>query len=326
MKSLRTLTAQPWLLSFGFAVVVLICVVGISGGGGGGTLSLAVSLAPYLVLVALGQMLVISTGPGNIDVSVASVLSLAGYTSILVTEHTGSVLLGLLAAVATGAVIGAISVLCITALAIPPIVATLASGLIASSVTLTIADGFDGNPDPGLRSFLNLRVAGVPVLAVVVLALTVLIGLSLRYSVFGRSLLALGQNRRAAAYAGVRTTQITVTAYLACAILAGIAGALLASYIAPAPDLGGDYLLDSIAVTIIGGTLLSGGRAVPTGVWGGALFFILLSALLNLVGWSTAGQDVLKGLLLLAVLFLAGGNGSRRKRGPAQPVPEPTRS
>jgi ribose transport system permease protein len=328
---LRNVLGAPWLFSFVFAAIVLVAIVAVSGQGGGGTLSLAVSLAPYLVLVALGQMLVITTGPGNIDVSVASVLSLAGFTSIWVTNATSSVLLGLLTAVATGAAVAAISVVSIAFLAIPPIVATLASGLIASSFTLALANGFTGNPDPTLRAFLNLRLLGVPVLAVVVLVLTIGVGAGLRYTVFGRSLLAVGQNRRAAAYAGVATRRTVAVTYLASGVLAGLTGALLATYIAPTPDLGTTYLLDSIAVTIIGGTLISGGRAVPTGVWGGALFFILLDGLLNLVGWSAAGQNVLKGLLLLAVLFLAGGSGIRIRRPsaptagapPAAPEPAP---
>jgi ribose transport system permease protein len=313
----------PWLLSFVFAAIVLVAIVAISGQGGGGTLSLAVSLAPYLVLVALGQMLVITTGPGNIDVSVASVLSLAGFTSIWVTNATSSVLLGLLTAVATGAAVASISVVSIAFLAIPPIVATLASGLIASSFTLALANGFTGNPDPTLHAFLNLRLLGIPVLAVVVLVVTVGVAAALRHTVFGRSLLAVGQNRRAAQYAGIPTRRTVAATYLTSGILAGLTGALLATYIAPTPDLGATYLLDSIAVTIIGGTLISGGRAVPAGVWGGALFFILLDGLLNLVGWSAAGQDVLKGLLLLAVLFLAGGTGIRIRRTPGPTVEPP---
>lgn len=80
--------------------------------------------------------------------------------------------------------------------------------------------------------------------------------------------------------------------------------------------MGNDYLLDSIAVVVIGGTLITGGRAVPAGVWGGALFFILLDGLLNLIGWSYAGQNVLKGFLVLSVLFLASGAPLLAPRAP----------
>ncbi|CAM5255784.1 ABC transporter permease [Streptomyces hirsutus] len=177
-----------------------------------------------------------------------------------------------------------------------PIIATLASGLVASSATLVIADGFTALPDPGLRNPLNLRPLGVPLLAIVVAALTVLAVLLLRGTTYGRSLTAIGQNTRAAERAGLPVVRITALTYLASGALAGLAGTLLATYIAPTPDLGTRYLLDSIAVVVIGGTLISGGRAVPAGVWGGALFFILLDGLVNLVGWSTAAQHLPQGL------------------------------
>ncbi|MFG1955517.1 ABC transporter permease [Micromonospora sp. NPDC048830] len=309
----RTL-ARPWIWGFLAAALVWVTILAISSQGGGQTVSLALSLAPYLVVVGLGQMLVITAGPGNIDVSVASVVSLAGFVSVQVAATTGSVALGILAGIGTGLAIAVISVVAILGLSVPPIIATLAAGLVASSLTLSLADGFTAVPDEGLRRLLNLRPAGVPVLAVAVAALTALVVVLLRRTTYGRSLLAVGQSRPVAERAGVPVARIIAVTYLASGALAGLAGALLAAYIAPSPDLGTRYLLDSVAVVVIGGTLISGGRAVPVGIWGSALFFILLDGLVNLVGWSTAAQNLLKGGLVLFVLFLAGGGGLR---GPA---------
>lgn len=304
----------PWTWSFGFAAIVLILVMTVSGRGGATTVSFALSLAPYLVLVGIGQMLVISAGPGNIDVSVAQVFALAGFVSIAASEATGSWVVSLIVAMATGIGISLISVVGITFLKIPPIVATLAAGLIASAVTLTINKAFEGSAAPELKGFLNWAPFGVPALAIVVAVFTVFVSFALARTVWGRHLLAVGQARRSADYAGLHSSWIVASVYLISGALAGLAGALLAAYIAPTVDLGSNYLLDSIAVVIIGGTLISGGRAVPAGVWGGALFFILLDGLLNLIGWNFAGQNVLKGLLVLAVLFLAGGLPILRRR------------
>jgi ribose transport system permease protein len=149
---------------------------------------------------------------------------------------------------------------------------------------------------------------------VVVILFTVLVSLILKWTTWGTHMLAFGQAQRAAQYAGVNATKVFDVVYLTCGVLAGLAGALRASFSAPNVELGNDYLLDSIAVVVIGGTLITGGRAVPAGVWGGALFFILLDGLLNLIGWSYAGQNVLKGFLVLAVLFLAGGAPILRRR------------
>ncbi|MFF0232446.1 ABC transporter permease [Micromonospora sp. NPDC005254] len=315
--TLRTL-ARPWIWGFVAAALVWATILALSSQGGGQTVSLALSLAPYLVVVGLGQMLVITAGPGNIDVSVAPIISLAGFVAVAATASTGSVAVGILAGVGTGLAVAAISVLAILGLSIPPIIATLAAGLIASSLTLSLADGFTAMPDDGLRRLLNLRPAGVPVLAVAVAVLTALIVALLSRTTYGRSLLAVGQSRPAAERAGIPVARIIGATYLASGALAGLAGALLAAYIAPSPDLGTRYLLDSVAVVVIGGTLISGGRAVPVGIWGSALFFILLDGLVNLVGWSTAAQNLLKGGLVLFVLFLAGG-GTRRDATTSRP-------
>jgi ribose transport system permease protein len=317
----RKFVTPAWVWSFLFALIVLIGIFATTHSFSGGTISLALSLAPYLVMVGSGQMLVISAGPGNIDVSVPQIISLAGFVAVSVTSGTGSVTLGLLAAAGTGLAVAVISVVAITFIKIPPIVATLASGLIASSFTLTFANGFNANPSAALSGFLRDRVFGIPVIAIIVAVFSVLLVLALRRTVLGRSLLAVGQNARAASFAGVPTKWVTASTYLASGLLSGLAGALLATYIAPTADLGTTYQLDSIAVVVIGGTLISGGRAVPAGVWGGALFFILLDSFLNLIGWDLAGQNVLKGLLVLAVLFLAGGTARTRKSARAAATP-----
>jgi ribose transport system permease protein len=317
----RRFTTPAWTWSFLFAIVVLIGIFVTTHSFSLGTIGLALSLAPYLVMVGSGQMLVISAGPGNIDVSVPQIISLAGFVAVSVTASTHSVTLGLLAAAGTGLAVAIISAGAILFIKIPPIVATLASGLIASSFTLTFANGFDANPSAALSGFLRARIAGIPWIAIITAVFTLALVLFLRRTVLGRSLLATGQNQRSASFAGIRTSWVTASTYLVSGVLSGLAGALLATYIAPTADLGTTYQLDSIAVVVIGGTLISGGRAVPAGVWGGALFFILLDSFLNLIGWNLAGQNILKGLLVLAVLFLAGGVARTRKSARAAATP-----
>lgn len=316
-----------WAWSFIGAAVVLAVTFAVSGGGGMQTVTLAFTIAPYLVLVGTGQMLVMSAGPGNIDVSVAKVFSLGGLLSVTVSQATGSWVLGLAAAVGVGLVMGAISLASILLVRIPPIVATLATSLIASAISLTLAQDLQGSAAPVLKAFLNWAPFGIPAFAVVVLLFSIAVSLLLRWTTWGVRMLAFGQARRAAEYAGINSARILITVYLACAVMAALAGALRASFSAPSVELGNDYLLDSIAVVVIGGTLITGGRAVPAGVWGGALFFILLGGLLNLIGWNFAGQNVLKGFLVLAVLFMASGAPFLRPRSigtSPEPVnPEP---
>lgn len=306
MKQGQQFSIPPWTWSFLATGVVLVLTFVVSGGGTQ-TLTLAFTIAPYLVLVGTGQMLVMSAGPGNVDVSVAKVFSLGGLLSVAVTVATGSWLLGLVASMAMGLVMAVFSVVAIMLVRIPPIVATLATSLIASAISLTLSQGFQGSAHPTLKAFLIWAPMGFPAFAVVVAVFTLVVSLVLKWTSWGTKMLAFGQARRAAEYAGIKAPGIIFTVYITCGVLAALAGALRANFSAPNVELGNDYLLNSIAVVVIGGTLLTGGRAVPAGVWGGALFFILLDGLLNLIGWNYAGQNMLKGFLVLTVLFLASG-------------------
>lgn len=312
-------TAPPWTWSALGAAALLLATVALSNGSAWGTLTQVLSLAPFLVLVGLGQMLVITLGPGNIDVSVGAVIGLGAYTSVIASSSTGSGLVALLAGAGAGVAVAALSCVGILVLRIPPIIATLALSLLAGSVTLVLADGLTASPDAGLRSLVNLRLAGVPVMAMVLVVVALAVDWALRNTLYGRGLLAVGQNPRAAGKAGIPVSRITASTYLLSGAAAGVTGALLAAFISTSPDLGTSYLLDSVAVVVLGGTLISGGRAVPWGVWGGALFLILLSGLLNLVGWSIGAQNILKGIVVVVVVAISAGPLIKRRaarRGP----------
>lgn len=293
-----------WGWSLIGVLAVWLCIVAVRPAQPFDPLAQALSLAPFLVLVALGQMLVITLGPGNIDVSVGAVVSMASYVSVGVGAAAGPVV-GVVAAAGAGVAAGLVSVVAILVLRVPPIIATLATSLIVQSCTLLLADGNRATAAAGLRAFVNAKLLGVPVMALLVAAVTVVVALVLVRTRFGLAVLAVGQSPRAAERAGVRVWRVTAITYVLSGGLAGLAGGLLAAFISPSTVLGSSYMLDSVAVVVIGGTLISGGRAVPIGAWTGALFFVLLSGLLNLVGWSVGAQNILKGVLVVAVVVVS---------------------
>ena len=128
-------------------------------------------------------------------------------------------------------------------------------------------------------------VGGVPVLALVVLALVGRLHLVLDRSIYGRHVLAIGQNPRAARLAGVPVERTRALTYLLCALLAAVCGYLLAGFSGGAAlNMGQEYLLSSIAVVVIGGTSVAGGFANVPGLWGAALFLFLLVTMLNTWG------------------------------------------
>lgn len=305
---LRTLRTQRWIWSFaGAALMWGGIVVGGHWQGAGATLVAAFGFATFYVIVGLGEMLVISAGSGNIDLSIPSVMTLAGYLSIGVTHGEDSRLaLGVLTALGVGGAAGVANVILIRALRIPPMIATLAAGFVMQSMSIAYAKGVITKPAPLLVELSFARVAGLPVMALAVVAVSALLALVLARSVFGRSILAVGQSQRAAYLAGIRVSMVTNAVYILSALLAAIAGLLLAAYSGGAElDMSADFLLMALAVVVLGGTSIAGGRASVAGVWGASLFLYLTVAMLDVFGLSVGIRYVVTGLIIIGVLALS---------------------
>ena len=311
---MSALLARPWIWSFGAALGVwMVTLIVARGQGGGDILVAALSFSAFTVLVSLGQMLVITTGPGNVDLSIPATIALASAVSMLVmNEHSAMILPGLAAAVLAGMAVGAFNFALILALRIPPIIATLASGLIVQSIAISIGRGLKIKPPPPFADFVTARVFGVPVLALLALAVAVAVALILERTIYGRSVSAIGQNRRAAHFGGVKVERTRCLTYIASAALAGLTGALIAGFAGGnSLDQGEEYLLLTIAVTVIGGTAVAGGRASVPGVWGAALFMFLLVAMLNAAGAGPGLRLLLTGVIIIGVITLARGDRAR---------------
>ncbi|TIU85190.1 MAG: ABC transporter permease, partial [Mesorhizobium sp.] len=184
---------------------------------------------------------------------------------------------GLLAAIACGMTVGAANYLLIWALRIPPIIATLSASFIIQSIDISYGRGLQIKPPPGFANFTNWQILGIPVLAILTVLFTIGAAIALQRMIYGRSVLGIGQNIRAAWLAGVNVGRIRFLTYTLSGALGGLDGALLAGYFRGANvDIGNEYLLASIAVVVIGGTSVAGGKANVPGVWGAALFLVLL--------------------------------------------------
>lgn len=315
MASLRMVLEKPWIWSFVGALVVWLATVAFTGGyGAGGMVTAALSLAVFTVIVGVGQMFVITLGPGNVDLSLPANIGLASAVAMKVMGGSDSmIVVGLLAALACGAAIGAINYLLIWALRIPPIIATLSASFIIQSVDISYGRGLQIKPPPGFADFTNWQVRGIPVLAMLTVVFTIGAALALQRMIYGRSVLAIGQNIRAAWLAGVHVGRVRFLTYTLCGALGGIDGALLAGYFRGANvDIGNEYLLASIAVVVIGGTSVAGGKANVPGVWGAGLFLVLLLTMLNTFGVSAGVRLVLTGLIIVGVITAAGGEKAVR--------------
>ena len=231
----KALTVElPWIWVFLAVVAMWAGIVAVSGRGLLGTMTAAIALAPFLVIVGIGQMFVITSGNGNIDLSVQYTMPLAGFVGISVMSGGGGrAALGALAAVGVGLAIAAANLFCILVLAIPPIVATLSVGLMAYSASSIQAQSFSALPDAGLHAFTVSSVGGVSWLAIACVGLALVAGAALHRMTYGRALQAVGQNRTAASLAGLPVTRVIIISYVVCGVLAAVSGLLLATYVSP---------------------------------------------------------------------------------------------
>jgi len=307
---MRNLLSRAWIWSFIGALMMWIVAAALSRGqGAGAMLTTALALCVFMVMAGLGQMFVITLGPGNIDLSLAANIGLASAVAMTVMKGENSlVVLGMLAALACGLAVGAANYLLIRALRIPPIIATLSASFIIQSIDISYGRGLQIKPPAGFADFTNLQTAGVPVLAVLTALLTFSAGIVLQRTIYGRSVLAVGQNARAARLAGISVERTRFLTYCLSGVLGGLTGALLAGYFGGASlDIGNEYLLASIAIVVLGGTSVSGGRAQVPGLWGAALFLTLLLTVLDSFGFSAGFRLIFTGAAIVGVITITGG-------------------
>jgi ribose transport system permease protein len=302
---------KPWIWSFlGAGGIYLATIAAVGGLGAGAMATAALSLAVFTVVVGVGQMFVITLGPGNVDLSLPANLGLASAIAMKAMGGDDAMIpLGIAAALGGSAIIGAANYLLIAALRIPPIIATLSASFIIQSIDISYGRGLQIKPPPGFADFTNLQFAGAPVLALGAIIMTVFFAILLHRTIYGRSVAAIGQNMRAAWLAGVKVERMRFLTYLLSALLGGLNGVLLAGYFRGASvDIGNEYLLASIAVVVIGGTSVAGGRATVAGLWGASLFLVFLQIMLNTLDASAGARLIVTGLVIIAVITIAGGN------------------
>jgi ribose transport system permease protein len=307
-------TNRPWLGSCIAAVLAWGATVATGHGQGAGDLiTVALSFSAFTILVSLGQMLVISVGPGNADLSIPSSIALSGAVAMIVMNGDNAMIVpGVLAAVAVGFLVGAANFGLIRLLHIPPIIATLAGSLIVMSIAINVGRGLKIKPPPVFADLTTLRLLGIPLIAVVALAASIWIALMLQRTLLGRSIEAVGQSERAARLAGVNVQRTRLLVYVISAGLAGLTGALIAGFSGGnSLDQGSEYLLLTIAVVVIGGTSVSGGRPCVPGIWGAAMFMFLLVAMLNAAEAGPGLRMLLTGLIIIAVIVVASARGKR---------------
>jgi simple sugar transport system permease protein len=257
------------------------------------------------MLLALGMTLVIATG--GVDLSVGSVVAIAGAICALALRDGPSLAVTVLAAVVAGGVAGSANGLLIARLGVQPIVATLILMVAGRGVAQLLVDGqVVIIASPAFEFLATGFVAGVPFAPLLVGALYAATHFFLRRTAAGLFIEAVGDNETAARFAGLAAARVKALAYVACGACAGLAGVLTAANIraADAHRAGENAELDAIFAVVVGGTALTGGRFTILGSFLGALLIQTLTTTMYNLGVPPAVAPVPKALLIIVVSLL----------------------
>jgi ribose transport system permease protein len=257
-----------------------------------------------LGITAIGQTFAILVA--SIDLSVASLISAtAVLASVIMNGDPAMMLPAILAVLALGALVGVVNGLVVAKLEVNPLIATLGMSLIIQGCLSAFVSNFAGSVPPEFQFFAYGSLFGLPFSLVVLVAFALAAWAVLRFTRFGSDIYATGGSPDAARLAGIKTDRVVVAAHTICSLCAAIAGLYLASRLrSGAPWIGRDgvYDLESIAVVVIGGTVLAGGRG---GIWGtmaGVVIFSLIDSTFNLAGVDAFAKQVLRGIIIVAAV------------------------
>lgn len=268
-------------------------------------------------LLAIGMTFVILTG--GIDLSIGSLLALAGLVAAAVEKGGTGLLTGaaagegggyglltaIAAAVAVGLLGGLLQGLAVSRLKVPPFIVTLGGLSAFRGAALVFSSG---QPISAFRKEYTLWGQGligpVPVPVLIFLFFAVIAFIILRYTKYGRHIYAIGGNQEAARLSGLNVNRLIMSVYVITGFFAGLSGFILSSRLNSAEQLAGaGYELTVIAGVVIGGTSLFGGEGGVFGTVIGVLLIGVLSNGLTLLNVSSYYQQIIIGLIIVFAVY-----------------------
>jgi len=311
-KSINSHSVKSFLSKYFIAIVFLLMIVA------GSLLSphfltvtnfrnvaLQLSMA---VIIAIGMLFTVISG--GIDLSVGSIVALAGCMAAGFTQQGMSPIsvIFLVSLLMAGA--GAVSGLLVSKGKVAPFIATLATMTIWRGAAYIYQVGQDRRIDG--TEFVNLITANIgpiPVPVIIMVVVAIIAGFILTNTSFGRSIYAVGGNREAARLSGINIGISLILVYVISSVLSGVSGMILTARLALGTALVGQgYELDAIAAVVIGGASMNGGTGTVFNTILGALIIGFLNNILNLMGVAAYPQMIIKGVIIVASVILKRSN------------------
>jgi ribose/xylose/arabinose/galactoside ABC-type transport system permease subunit len=273
-------------------------------------LNLSRQLSP-LMIISVGQTFAVIGG--GLDLSVAAVLALCGVYGVLTMAHLGTAA-GIATMILCGALFGTINGLVISWFRASPFIVTLGALSIARGLALTATGGLPiyDLPDRYVNSIGFGSVLGIP-WPLIIAVLTMIAGhVLLKYTVFGRHVVAIGSSEPAALYSGVNVGLTRTLIYGLSGITAGIGAVVLTAWVSSAqPNAASGQELQSLAAVVLGGVALTGGVGNMLDAFWGVLMLGTLSNSLDMIGISSFVQTLVTGVVIVLAAIV---DGVRHKR------------
>ena len=255
-------------------------------------------------VLAFGMALVLIIG--CIDLSVGSVLALSGCVCVTLIEGGMPTEAAVIITLVFGAACGGINGLLATFTTIPSFIITLATQQCFRGAAYLMTNGKSIMCYDEKFSSIGTGYFGpIPILAIVIVICLVLLSILLNRTKFGRGMYAIGGNKSAAVYAGIKVKFITTMVFVFTGVMSAIAGIMLAARVYSAqPTSGAGYEGNAIAATVLGGVSFSGGLGTAGGVMIGVLILGFMNNGLNMLHVTSYWQIIVKGLLILLAVYL----------------------
>jgi ribose transport system permease protein len=258
-------------------------------------------------VLTMGQVFVLISGGGGIDLSIGSTLALSAIVGAgLIRDFGTPVWLVFAVTLLTGGVVGAFNGLVITKVKISPLITTLAVQTGVRGIIMIITGGADiiGMPS-GYTDIVSKGIGSISWSVLITFLVFLMTWVILRYTKYGRELYAVGGNEYAANVSGINVTKIRLIAYTGCGLLAALGGIITTARLYTAgPRAGVGMELTAISAAVIGGTSLSGGKGYVAGAVLGVIFLQIIDNTTNLMAIPAAYVSALKGAIILGAAIL----------------------
>ncbi|MGN0362791.1 MAG: ABC transporter permease [Bilifractor sp.] len=256
------------------------------------------------MLMALGMLCVMLTA--GIDISITSTLAFTGMIIGMLQKRAGftNTFVLFLLAMAIGVACGFLNGLIISKGHLAPIICTMGFMYIWRGLAYVVSNN-QWASGADVANFAEFGKDGSVGPYIILIVAYVVFFIIMKWTTFGRRIYAVGSNADAARVSGINVDKVLIEVYTIMGLLAGLSGALSVSIYASAqPNMQYGKEMDVIAACVIGGTSMNGGRGSVVGTFLGALFYAVLAKALPLVGLDSIWQNLIKGVVVLAVVLI----------------------